>query len=354
MYRKQIWIEFGKIILAGVIALAILTTFCMFYYNVPIRYTCEDGATDCKRKPNVFYSRGTEGFAYGKTNNEGYTNMFDYEDGDLIDILVMGSSNMEAYQVAMEESTASRLNAMLENDTVYNIGMDSHNFITCADNFQAAVSKYQPSKYVIIETVDVEFSAEDLVNAINGTVVEIPSYSGGVVGFLQKNQYLRLINAQIGKFMDGKKIIDLGKLMQADKSEVFIKTNEKGYSQKSAKINAADGNIDLLNRLLQKINSEVKACGAKIIIVYHPHTQLDGDGKLLLMNHNPEAIEHFSELCECNGILFLDMSSRFLEEYANNYILPEGFINTYIGVGHMNKYGHAMMADELYKLIERN
>ena len=39
-------------------------------------------------------------------------------------------------------------------------------------------------------------------------------------------------------------------------------------------------------------------------------------------------------------------------EYNQNYILPHGFINSSIGNGHLNKYGHKMLAEELYKIIE--
>lgn len=61
----------------------------------------------------------------------------------------------------------------------------------------------------------------------------------------------------------------------------------------------------------------------------------------------------FSDSCKRNGVYFLDMSERFLSEYAKNYTLPYGFINSSVGKGHMNRYGHKMFAEEIYALIKR-
>ena len=88
-----------------------------------------------------------------------------------------------------------------------------------------------------------------------------------------------------------------------------------------------------------------------MIIFYHPTTRINSDGSLLLPN-DAEKRETFSNLCKQNGIIFLDMTERFKYEYKVNHVLPHGFINSSVGSGHLNKYGHKMIADELYKLIE--
>lgn len=64
-------------------------------------------------------------------------------------------------------------------------------------------------------------------------------------------------------------------------------------------------------------------------------------------------MKQFSDLCAQNGIYFLDMSNRFLDEYEKNYTLPYGFMNTSVCKGHMNKHGHKMFAEEIYRLINR-
>ena len=41
-----------------------------------------------------------------------------------------------------------------------------------------------------------------------------------------------------------------------------------------------------------------------------------------------------------------------VEEYENEAVLPYGFTNTSIGSGHLNKNGHAMIAESLYEIIK--
>ena len=58
-------------------------------------------------------------------------------------------------------------------------------------------------------------------------------------------------------------------------------------------------------------------------------------------------------LCEENGIYFISMTERFLNEYAKDYTIPYGFMNTSVAKGHLNENGHRMLADEVYRLITR-
>ena len=55
------------------------------------------------------------------------------------------------------------------------------------------------------------------------------------------------------------------------------------------------------------------------------------------------------KLCEEKGICFIDLCPRFLELYETEHLLPYGFSNTTMGSGHLNKVGHELIADELYK-----
>lgn len=334
MSFRRFFTGIGKFLLAGVLAFIVLTAFSYLYYNIPVHYEAADGATDYKWEPKVFYSRGTEGFAWGRTNNDGYANMFDYNEETEIDVLIMGSSHMEAFQVGMNESTAGRLSEMLADDTVYNIGVSGHTFLNCIGNLEAAIKKYQPEKYVIIETQRISFSDDELMQAVNGTIAELPSHATGLVGLLQKNPYMRLVYKQARPL--------LTRVAQDDETSENIDSalTEKSYTK---------NNEQLLNKVLQKINKSVKNGGAQLIIVFHPGTKIEADGTLLLTGD--ENSQRFQELCESNGIIFLDMGSEFMAEYTENHVLPYGFSNSSVGKGHLNKYGHAMVADELYKLI---
>ncbi len=336
MKFKTVLIWLGKAFLAGCAAFMLLTAFCFFYYNVPTHYPCEDGASDYKWKPNVFYSRGTEGFAWGKINNDGYVNAFDYSEGMEINTLIMGSSQMEAFQVAMDESAAGRLNDMLDNKTVYNIGVSAHPFLTCCCNMDAAINKYHPTDYLVIETSKIDFSEEELISAANGTIAEIPSHSGGILEVLSGNQFLRLAKTQLTGFMDRSANSQVQSAASNTPSDEVFKTEQ--YAEK-------------LNTLLEKLSERCKTANCNLIILYQPFLSIGANNSLIFENNNDELRALFSGLCEENNIIFLDMTDRFIREYEAVHILPHGFGNSSVGNGHLNKYGHGMIADELSKII---
>lgn len=189
---------------AGLLAFVILNIFCILYYNIPVHYDNLEGSTDYVWEKGKFYSRFTEGFAFGVTDMNGYNNRVIPE---RIDYLIMGSSHMEAFNVAQNENTAALLqNFIYEaglNETVYNIGISGHEFLRCARNVKAALKTYQPSKYVIIETSQIDFDIEQMKLVRDGEYPLLESHSDALIGKLQKFPYLRLLYSQLTQAMKG-------------------------------------------------------------------------------------------------------------------------------------------------------
>jgi len=340
MQLKKLSISIFKVLISAILAFSILTVFGLVYYHYPNYSEATDGATVFSWEPNSVYLVGTEGYGYGKTNNEGYLNLYDYEEEMPIDILIMGSSHTEAYQVGIKDSFSSRLDSMLKDSNVYNIGISSHRFLVCANNLHAAVQKYRPSKYIVIETWTTYFSDNDLKSTIAGEykIPEVTYNSDGIMGIIERNRFYKLLASQGTEYLDDSKLLDL--LSQSTDDKIDISEMTKTYNDP-----------ELVDTLLFNMSETAKLSGAEIIIVYHPSVALQKDGslKVITEDHSTDA---FSALCADNGITFLDMSERFLEEYEKNHTLPYGFKNSSVGNGHFNKYGHAMIADELYKVIE--
>ena len=107
-----------------------------------------------------------------------------------------------------------------------------------------------------------------------------------------------------------------------------------------------------LSYALHTLNEAVSLSGAKLIIVYHPFISLNKDGTMKI-DDETEPVKMFSDLCEENGIYFISMTERFLNEYAKDSTIPYGFMNTSVAKGHLNENGHRMLADEVYRLITR-
>lgn len=311
-------------------AFIILTLFCTLYYNYSIHSPNENGSTDYKWVSNDFYSCCTEGFACGKTNNEGFINAIDYTDGMPIDILIMGSSHMEGCNVSQASSVTGQLSARLSEKTIYNIGVSRHHFLTCCANLSAALRRYAPRDYLIIETSLVAFTKEEINLVLDGTYPELADHSSGFLGFLSRNPFLRCVYAQLKGFL--------------------IQTEESGEESAEEIAPITEEYLSALDRLLSTVKETAEKAGTKVIVFYHPTTQVGSDNTLVLPN-NDGYLSSFAETCEKNGICFLDMTDRFLAEYEENHVLPYGFSNTSVGGGHLNRYGHAMIADELIGLI---
>lgn len=331
---KKLFATIGKIILSAILSFAILTAFCFLYYNIPAHKNNDDGSTDYKWESNVFYSRATEGFAWGRTNNDGFVNSFDYTKGMPIDVLIMGSSQMEAFQVNMDESTSAKLNDLLGEKTVYNIGISGQSLLSCVQGLESALQKYSPRKFVILETSRLSFSPKDLDDVLNGTYTRIPPHTGTLVSLLQKNQYLRLLYAQVNNY---------SKRSSGDIDEDNNSSNDK--------TTLTDDNVILTGSMLKMIAKTVSSYnGVRAIICFHPNLSVNSENDLVI-DRNDNSVEIFKKLCENNGVIFLDMSEKFKHEFSENHILPYGFPNTTIGKGHLNNNGHTMIAEELYKII---
>ena len=119
---------------------------------------------------------------------------------------------------------------------------------------------------------------------------------------------------------------------------------------------ASDANTALANygaaiaEWMTQLRGTAEEAGVRLIICYHPRLtpQLDGS---VTVAASPEYLRAFSEACEAAGVLFVDMSERFLQAYEAEHILPHGFANTAMGQGHLNADGHRLVAEALYDAI---
>ncbi|GHU95903.1 hypothetical protein FACS189479_09590 [Spirochaetia bacterium] len=322
--------------LAVFIAVLILSIPCLVYYNFStIAIPTKGGPTDYVYKKHSYYSRAVEGFGYGRMNNEGFNNIEDYNEQP-VDILLMGSSQMEGLQVPQDKTTASLLNKLFfGKEYVYNIGMGGHDFSIIANNFEAAIKQYAPKQYVIIETGSIQFSMQTLIDIINYEIPEniLESNIRGPRAFLRttflKNiLYVRLFAYQVKQFRDK---------ANKGKPEGLDEFNKDDY-------------LENINMVMQRLNQTTIENNTRLIIFFHPHLTLNRDGSASA-NTNDEYLDAFKAACINNGIYFLDMTAIFMEEYQINHILPYGFANTAVGAGHLNKNGHRIIANELFRGI---
>ena len=328
---KKFFVWIGKAAAAGAAALLLLCLWCSFYYNVPIHYTNETGATEYKWESNKFFRKGTEGFAFGRTNNDGFINLRDYTPGEQIDILLMGSSHMEGMNVQPEENTAAVLNRLFAGEKyTYNIGTSGHTLMYCLKHLEAALDTYAPGGCVVMETRTLDFSLSELTAVAEGSLPEIPSRTGGLVELLQRFPYLRLLYT---KYLKGGGDGD----GEPQQQSVPLPTDA---AEKAA----------LLNTVLTQAAERCQAQGVKLIIVYDPIVYTDESGAGYTQTA-PADLAAMETACRGNGIQLVDLTDSYLDGYNGQHRFPYGFANTTPGMGHMNAWGHALFAQAVYEAI---
>lgn len=330
MKKTSVW--FGKAFLSALIALAIATAFCFFYYNLPVHYTNESGATDFVWDPNHISIRGVEGFAFTKTDENGFVNTFPKKK-DKVDVLVMGSSHTEGFYVNWNENFTYLLNQKFDQNSdekyAYSIGASSHNFVRCMKNLEAAVEEYQPEDSIVIETNLIEFDLPSLKQLNSGEYAPVPSYNGGLLHLLQQNDFFRLTYYQVSHFMAKNSSVDETVPVEEYELSEYVKQ---------------------LNPILEKAGRIGKENDCRIIIVYCPKTELDYNGTMIRDPYSDEE-KAFISACEKYNLEFLDLYSAFESEYQESNRLPHGFANTSVGFGHLNASGNNTVAEEIYSVI---
>ncbi len=317
MRRTFLWII--KAAAAGLMALALLCVLCLGYYDIPVHYANSSGATEYRWQASRRYIKGTEGYSFGRTDNDGFINLPDHSADDRIDILLMGSSHMEGMNISPEDNTASVLNGLFGGEKyTYNIGISGHTLLYCAKHLEDAVNTYAPAGYVVIETSELCFPPEDIDRVLSGTLPEIPSHSGGVIGIVQRLPFLRLAYTRLQD-----ELSDNDAELPADPAEYT------GW--------------DETEELLTFIGEVCRRHGVSPVIAYHAPVLVDADGTAC-SSEDADAAARFAAMCEDKGILFVDACGSFVEGYNEFHRLPYGFLNTVPGQGHMNVWGHSLFA----------
>lgn len=318
----------GKMVLAMLCSLILVSLFAICYKHTSPHVMAEDGATDFKWKPQSLSSTMMEGFSWIRMDENGYNNEFFTED---IDVLVMGSSHVEALQVPTKENFASLLNDNI-NMNVYNIGVSSHNFYRCVDNLAAALDHYSPSKYVIIETY-IPILEENFMRPIilRSAIPE----DGPDIGLKYYIQMIPACKPLLNQLIQWRSL-SINNVRTENYSDIDIEN---------------DGYFATLRAFLEIIRDESEKHGVTPIIIYQTRETLLDDGTLVFPDNNSEYIAKFSSICRDLNIVFADLTPEFNNAYQENHLFSHGFPNTSIGSGHLNLTGHRIIAETLTRLI---
>lgn len=267
-----------------------------------------------------------EGFSWFRMDENGFNNpVFSSEMGssDFVDVLLMGSSHMEAVEVAADENTEYLLNELAPKYSTYNIGISGHTIYNNVNNMESAISEYAPSQYVILETADIKLDMDKMEAVIGDEYPHIQSYDSGMLYLVQKYiPAVKNLYKAVGNWANA---------------------GSDSVQSTAAEEVPQDDYYDTLNTFLEKASADADG---KLVIFYQPQTRIDETGAFA-DNGDSEYRELFAFACEANGIKFIDMTTDFKNLYETEHILAHGFTNTAVGEGHLNKYGHQAIAERL-------
>ena len=327
--QNMCWII--KAVAAFLLAFLILNGISYFYYFIPYNMECKTGATDFVFPSNFRGFNGEEGICSIKIDSNGYNNQSVPEK---INILCMGSSHTLAYTVNPDEGYPAILNSKLQDEngmSAYNIGMFGHDWYCCINNLEAALAAFTPSDYIVVETFYSKYEVKKLKKLNASKYGVAGSVASKSMQLIKKIPFLQLAGHQI-------------KSMFAAASDESITVTESTDNKITKEYK------DELDITFNHISELVSEKGCKFVYLYHPDVKVDKEGKAYT-DTEEEYLLYTKELCQKYDFIFVDMTQRFMDEYENSYILPRGFSNTKIGYGHINKYAHAMIADELYEIV---
>lgn len=314
---------FLHIFISGFLAFLILNLLIAFYYMLPMHINNPHETTDYIWQPNSNWIKMTEGIAWGKMDELGFNNLQVVKDPE---VLILGSSHMEATNVFQNENTASILQEEFNKKglsyNVYNRGISGHHFLKCC-KYLSNNTKSDSLKYVIIETSKVDFSQNDIENLLSGTIDFTTSHTKGLLVFLQKLPFFRLLYSQLEhglvdlvlpkkQIMDNSMLQDNQVLIPAAYEELFsyIKENSNGK---------------------------------QIVIFYHPTGNPDFNGNLVYET-NDNALSLFAKTAKEYGIDFIDLTAKTDELWHTAHKTTHGFCTGTAFSGHLNKNGHKLAA----------
>ncbi len=287
---------------------------------------------------------GLEGYCIANIDENGYVNR-DLPRASSY-YVVAGASHTEGLFLPLKLRYSDRLNAMLGPDDelrVYNIGRSGNFFSVVLQHLDGILGEFPDAKGIIIETDTLTYDTKALYDSMaqvgydpNETASAIySSLSGRHKLSMRIKQYLPLVRELHKQYLTYRNMSE-----EAAPSDIL---NPDFWAQEYA-----GGYTDALDSLMSFIRSKTDK---QIIILYHPAISLEPDGSMKLLTNGAEP--YYKDICAKYNIDFVDMSDAYMKAYDEHHTVPYGFSNTTMGAGHTNRDAHRMIAEELYKVIEK-
>ena len=340
---KKVIIQLLKFALSSVIAIAVLSVFAIVYDNSPVTVPTNEPFTNSKYQSRQFWSYMKEGFGYGTIDKDGFNNAYlpdDFVPRTDTDILILGSSHIEAAQIPEDKNLVYLLNDKLHSDNstdndlmCYSAGVSGSFIVYTTSTCKYAKDSFDGLDYIVFEAGSLDYPDDLIDGYLAGKYDTHYKGPGTLKALAQTIPAARMIYHNF---------------------EDLIK-NEFANTKSDSKDVATDkapSYEKMCDAITDNILSAANDCGAKAILLCHSQLTVGEDGKITAPKSEP--LDLYKKVCAEKGIILVDMSDSFIEYYNSNLVLPYGFANTTPGKGHLNKTGHSLISDRLYEVISEN
>lgn len=324
---KKLFSYFGIFLLASFVANGI----CYFYYSPAIQIANHEKFTDLKNVTSNHNPHGDEGYGNISIDENGFNNQvgFDIAEARLVCI---GSSQTEAQHVKSDENYVSLINQAYPDARAYNIGISASTFSSTFVRMTPLKEKFPVAEAFIFE-----------INALPPSLENLRQMEQILVADRIEEKDISWKNGNV--ILKAVGTIPLCRLLWRQYDH-----HRKNANAKPPENTALD--TDAYEYYLRRVLSlgKEKAGNTRLIIFSLPKTNLAKDGAVEIAQDLGKN-EIFKKVCADLDIAYVDMASPFKAAYAEEHVLPYGFLNSPIGTGHLNIYGHRIIADTLAKVL---
>jgi len=330
-----------QFIVSFIITGLIINLVLFSYFKRPPKINVQAATDKIWGKESVIIDR-TEGFGTVRTDANGYNNTFIPSEVDNY-ILLMGSSHTQAINVNQNENYAYLLMKKLQdagiNKYVYNVGFDANNFNIVIEHFAAAMQQFPDAEAVIFEVSDLSFTPQMLLDALSRQISYDPKVGQGklpihidILNFIQAMPLPRLIYSRFEYFQPNIKKAFIAKTPQP---AAPVEVDSVVYQ-------------DAINKVMETFRQE--AGDKPVLLLYNSTVALNSSGGPVAKPWQIQ-VKALAKACADNNIFFHDMTDSYVRMLKEDKVAPFGFANAEAGLGHLNKYGHKAIADDLFKIM---
>ena len=223
--------------------------------------------------------------------------------------------------------TISKNGAVVEVDTNTTTAKDLINLHVVFEDSEKKILGEIDS--ILEDTIKITFLGELTENDFIGGLIKKPSLDASI----------RIINEQELRILTGEedKGLRLGVSPLYNDFPLNVNIDELFSNHTAIFGNTGSGKTYGICRIIQNI---------------FPNSQtIPYKANLFIFDSYGEYINAFKICCENNNIKLIDVTNKMIESYRKDFKCSYGFPNTAPGEGHLNKTGHRIIAEELYKSI---